>query len=64
MTDYFAVLLGYQRHDAAAVFSQFLHEFSLCRLAEGRQNCLVNSFPVAWAFVAEVNHDLDFSTER
>ena len=64
MTDYFAVFLGHQRDDAAAVFSQFFYKFSLCRLAEGRRSYLENSFPVAWAFVADANHALDFSTER
>jgi hypothetical protein len=33
-------------------------------LAEGRRNDLVNSFPVAWAFIADVNHPPDLSTER
>jgi hypothetical protein len=64
MTDNLAVFIGHQRDHAVAGFSQFFYEFSLSRLAEGRRNDLVNSFPVAWAFIADVNHPPDLSTER
>jgi hypothetical protein len=33
-------------------------------LTEGRRNDLVNSLPVAWAFIAYINHLHDLSTER
>ena len=64
MTDNLAVFLGHQRDDTIAAFSQFFYEFRLGQLTEGRRNNLVNSFPVAWAFIADVNHPPSLSTER
>jgi len=56
MTDNLAVFFGYERDNAIAGSSQFFYEFSLSRLTEGRRNDLVNSFPVRWTFIADVNH--------
>ena len=58
MTDNLAVFIGHQRDDAVAGFSQFFYKFSLSQLTEGRRNDLVNSLPVAWAFIADDNHPL------
>ena len=56
MTDNLAVFFGYERDDAITGFSQFLYEFSLGRVKEGRGNDLVNCFPVLWTFIPDVNH--------
>lgn len=64
MPDNLAVFIGHQRDGAVAGFSQFFYEFCLSRLAEDGRNDLVNSFPVAWAFIADINHPPDLSTER
>ncbi len=64
MTDNLAVFLSHQRDDAVAGFSKFFYELSLGQLAEGRRNDLVNSFPVVWAFFADVNHPHDLSMGR
>jgi len=64
MTDNLAVFIGHQREDSVAGFSQFFCEFSLSQLTEGRRNDLVNSIPVGWAFIADVNHHPDLSTEQ
>ena len=57
MTNNLAVLFGYERDDTIAGFSQLFHELSLGQLTEGRRNYPVNSLPVAWVFIAEVNHE-------
>lgn len=56
MTNNLAVFFGYKRDHAIADSSQFFYEVSLSRLTEGSRNNLVNSFPVLWAFIADVNH--------
>ncbi len=56
MTDNFAAFIGHQRDDTIAGFSQFFNEVSLGQLTEGRRNDMVNSIPVAWVFIADVNH--------
>ena len=56
MTDNFAVFIRHQRDDAVASFSQFFYQLGLGRLTESRRNDVVDGFPVAWAFSAEVNH--------
>ena len=56
MTDYLAVVIGHQRYNAVASFSQFSYQFSLGQPTEGGRDHLVNSFAVAWAFIADVNH--------
>jgi len=64
MSNNLAVFHGHQRDDTIAGFSQLVYEFSLGRLTEGRPNDLVNIFPVAWSFIANVKHLADLSTER
>lgn len=56
MKDSLAVLFGYERDEAIAGFPQFFYEFSFSRSPEGRQNDLVNSFPVRLIFIADGNH--------
>ncbi len=55
MTDNLAVFLGHQRDNTVAA-SQFFNKLSLSQLTEGRRHDLVNSFPVAWVFIADINH--------
>ena len=63
MTDNLAVFIGHQRDNAVAGFSQFFYKISLSQLTERRRHNLVNSFPVAWVFIADINHHPDLSTE-
>jgi hypothetical protein len=56
MTRDSTVLLRDQRDDTVARFSQFFHKLSFGRLAKGGRNGLVNSFPIPWAFIANVDH--------
>ena len=56
MTHNFAVLLGHKRDDTIPRFSQFFYEFSFIQLTERRRNDPVNSFPVLWTFISNVNH--------
>jgi len=56
MTYNFAVILCHKRDDAIPRFSQFLYEFSFSRLTESRRDDLVNSVPVLWTFISNVNH--------
>jgi len=60
MTDNLAVFVGHHRDDTIAGFSQFIYEFSLGQLTEGRRNDLGYSFPVVWCFISEVNHPHGF----
>ncbi len=64
MTDNLAVFLGHQRDDDVAGLSQLFYEISLSQLTEGRRNDLVDSFRVGWAFIADINHHPDWSTEQ
>ena len=56
MTRDSTVLLRDQRDDTVARFSQFFHKLSFGRLTKGGRNGLVNSFPIPWAFIANVDH--------
>jgi hypothetical protein len=55
MTNCVAPVIGHQRYNAVASFSQLPYEFSLRQLLEGRRDHLVDTFPVARAFIADVN---------